>query len=75
VSPHIELEGGFPMPIVEIHLIKGRTLEQKRLLVASVTKAITESLAAPPETVRIILSEMEKDDYAIAGTLMSDKGH
>lgn len=63
------------MPIVEIHLLKGRTLEQKRLLTASVTKAITESLGAPAETVRIILSEMEKEDYAIAGTLMTDRGH
>lgn len=61
------------MPIVNIHLIEGRTLEQKRALVENVTKAICESVDAPPESVRIILSDMKKQDYAVAGQLYCDK--
>lgn len=61
------------MPIVQIHLIEGRTLEQKRKLVAEVTRAVVESVDAPPEAVKVILSEMSRDNYANAGVLVIDK--
>ncbi|MDK2882619.1 MAG: 4-oxalocrotonate tautomerase, partial [Bacillota bacterium] len=37
------------MPIVQIDLLEGRTVEQKRQLVAKVTEAITESLGVPAD--------------------------
>ena len=37
------------MPIVEITMIEGRTPEAKRRLIARVTDAIEESIAAPRE--------------------------
>lgn len=61
------------MPIVHIHLIEGRTLEQKRKLVQKVTKAVCESVDTPPEAVKIILSDMARHDYAEAGVLYSEK--
>lgn len=61
------------MPIVQIHLLEGRSEEKKRALVKKVTEAICETVDAPPEAVRIILSDMKKSDYSIAGTLISDK--
>lgn len=60
------------MPIVNIHILEGRTVEQKRKLVDSVTKSICESLDVPPEKVRIIISNMDNDNYSIAGKLMID---
>jgi 4-oxalocrotonate tautomerase len=65
-------EGGF-MPIVQVHLIKGRTVDQKRKLVASITDAVVKSLDVKDEDVRIILQEMAKEDYAVAGTLVMDR--
>ncbi|AFQ44591.1 2-hydroxymuconate tautomerase [Desulfosporosinus meridiei] len=61
------------MPIVQIDLLEGRTLDQKRLLVEKVTQAITESTGAPPESISIIIRDMLKENYAKAGKLASDK--
>lgn len=61
------------MPIVEVHLIEGRTVEQKRKLVTEMTKAVVDSLNVKAEDVRIILSDMAKHDYSVAGVLFSDK--
>jgi 4-oxalocrotonate tautomerase len=61
------------MPIIQVHLIKGRTVDQKRKLVANITDAVVKSLDVKNEDVRIILQEMAKDDYAVAGALVMDK--
>jgi 4-oxalocrotonate tautomerase len=67
------MEGGDAMPIIQVHLFEGRTLDQKRKLVASMTEAVVKSLDIKPEDVRIILEDMARHDYAIAGVLASDK--
>lgn len=61
------------MPFLNIQLMKGRTIEQKRTLVASVTKAVCESIDTVPAKVRIVLSEMDAEDCATAGILAADK--
>lgn len=61
------------MPILQIELLKGRTLEQKRAMVKKVTEAITETLNCPKEAVRIIIREMDKENFARAGTLVIDE--
>jgi 4-oxalocrotonate tautomerase len=61
------------MPIIHVNLIKGRTLEQKRKLVAGITNAVVKSLDVEPDTVKIILQDIAKHDYAIAGVLFMDK--
>lgn len=61
------------MPIILINMYKGRTMEKKRNLVKAVTDAVEESLGVKRSDVRIILREMDKEDYAIAGTLVCDE--
>ena len=61
------------MPILQIHILKGRSLDQKRALAKSVTSAVTESLNCNADQVRIIIYEMEHEDFATAGVLASDK--
>jgi 4-oxalocrotonate tautomerase len=61
------------MPIIQIELFEGRTVEQKRKLVAEVTDAVVRSLSASPESVRIILRDMAKHDFAVGGVLAIDK--
>lgn len=60
------------MPIVQIHLLEGRTIEQKRKLVASVTQAVCDSVNVTPDHVEVILSDMARHDYAAAGVLHID---
>jgi 4-oxalocrotonate tautomerase len=61
------------MPLVQIELLEGRTVDQKRLLVEKVTQAIVESLGTPAEKVSIIIRDMAKENYATAGKLAGDK--
>jgi len=61
------------MPIIQVNMLEGRTVDQKRKLVANMTDAVVKSMDVKPEDVRIILQEMAKHDYAIAGLLFMDK--
>lgn len=55
------------MPIAEIHLIEGRSDEQKEALIREVTDAIAHSLDAPKERVRVLIDEMPKQHFGIGG--------
>ncbi len=60
------------MPHVEITLVKGRTLEQKRKLAARVTDALVEEAGARREAVSVAFVEVEAEDFAHGGTLVAD---
>jgi 4-oxalocrotonate tautomerase len=62
------------MPIIQIHLIEGRSIEQKRAMVEKVTAAVCETVNVTPEHVKIIMLDMAKHDYATAGVLKCDEG-
>ncbi|HET9621068.1 MAG TPA: 2-hydroxymuconate tautomerase [Kofleriaceae bacterium] len=55
------------MPVIEISLIEGRSKEQKRALMASVTDAVERSIGAPRETIRVILREVPAEHWAVGG--------
>lgn len=61
------------MPIIQIELLEGRTIDQKRALVERVTQAVCETVNAPAEAVSIIIREMKRENYAKAGKLAADK--
>ncbi|MGB5824234.1 MAG: 4-oxalocrotonate tautomerase [Proteocatella sp.] len=61
------------MPIVQVELIKGRTIEQKRAMIEKVTAAICETTNCPTEAVSIIIREMDRENYAHGGVLHCDK--
>lgn len=60
------------MPIVQIEMLEGRTVDQKRELVKRVTEAITQSLNCPKDVIRIIIREMKKENFARADKLAID---
>ena len=55
------------MPIIQVNLLEGRTVAQKRAMVAAVTEAIVESLGVRADSVRIMINEMHPEHYALAG--------
>jgi len=61
------------MPIVEIHLLEGRTDEQKKALLAAVTAAVHDSIGAPLETIQVLAREFSPKDYMSAGVLVADR--
>jgi 4-oxalocrotonate tautomerase len=55
------------MPIINVYLLEGRAPERKVQLIRNITTTVVETLAVPPETVRVILTEMKKEEYGIGG--------
>jgi 4-oxalocrotonate tautomerase len=60
------------MPVVQIHVLKGHSLGEKRRLVKAITDAVVGTLKLPKEWVQIIISEMAHDHNAIGGNLIRD---
>jgi len=61
------------MPIIQVEMLKGRTLEQKRALAEKVTQAVVETANCPKEAVRIIIREMDFENFSEGGVLKCDK--
>lgn len=61
------------MPLIEIHLLEGRTDEQKKALLSSVTTAVHESIGAPLDSIRVWVQEFSPKEYMVAGVLAADK--
>lgn len=57
------------MPIVNITLVAGRDAARKANMVAAVTDAIVVTLDAPPDTVRIMITEVPAWHYSVGGVL------
>ncbi len=60
------------MPLIEVRMFEGRTLEQKRGLVRDMTEAVVRNCGVKPEDVTIIIHDNLKSDKAKAGKLFSD---
>ena len=60
------------MPIIQVHMLEGRTQDLKKKLVANMTEAVVKSLGVKPEDVRIILMDMAKSNYSVAGVMKSE---
>ena len=61
------------MPIINIKMTEGRSVEQKREMVDRVTQAVTQSLGVAKESVWISIDEMKSEDFSQAGVLLIDK--
>jgi 4-oxalocrotonate tautomerase len=55
------------MPIAQLYILEGRTDEQKERLIREVSEAMARTLEAPLENVRVIITEMPKNHFGIAG--------
>ncbi|MFY1052197.1 2-hydroxymuconate tautomerase [Ectopseudomonas khazarica] len=63
------------MPIAQLYIIEGRTDEQKETLIRQVSEAMANSLDAPLERVRVIITEMPKNHFGIGGEPASKVSH
>ncbi len=61
------------MPVIRIDLWEGRTLEQKDALIKKVTEATVKALKVAPVNVIVILNEVSKDHWGVAGERSSKK--
>lgn len=61
------------MPHVEITLVRGRSVEQKRKAAEKITQIVAEELNARREDTTVAFLEVEKDSFAHAGVLVVDR--
>jgi len=62
------------MPMVQITMLAGRTADQKRKIAKRITDALVEEGGAPRESTAVAFHEVTKENYALGGELMIDKG-
>ena len=63
----------FNMPLIQVQMFAGRTPQQKRDLVRALTDAFVETAGSTPESIDVILTDVEPSDWAQGGTLFSEK--
>ena len=61
------------MPNVTIEWLQGRTLEQKRKVIAGITDLLVEAADARREAVQVTFREMSKEDWGRGGALGIDR--
>jgi 4-oxalocrotonate tautomerase len=61
------------MPEIYVHMVEGRTLEQKRALIRDITDAVVRHITVEPATVMIQIVESPKHNKAKGGVLFSER--
>lgn len=61
------------MPYVKIEMLAGRTEQQKAEIARVVTDALVQHGNAKPESVFVVFDDVEKQNWATGGTLVSQR--
>lgn len=59
------------MPFIQVTMLEGRTVEQKHELMKKITEATVDALGSKPESIRVAIYEVDKDEWAVGGVPMS----
>jgi 4-oxalocrotonate tautomerase len=60
------------MPVVQVNIKNGRTLEQKREMVSRITDVLVDVCGSARERIHVIINEVEEDSWGRGGQLLSD---
>ena len=60
------------MPVIRVEMFK-RNQEQKRNLVRELTDAFVKTCGGNKEAIKILITEVDKSDWASGGIIISDK--
>lgn len=61
------------MPLIRVEMFKGRTDEQKKVLVKELTDSFIKSCGGNRDAVDVIIMDIEQKNWGKAGELYSDK--
>lgn len=61
------------MPVVQLQLIAGTTVEQKREVAREITALLSRVVKSKPERTHIIFQEVARDNWALDGGLVCDR--
>lgn len=63
------------MPIIQLHMLEGRSADLKRQLISEVTNAVSRTLGNPTESIRVLLYEVPEENWGVAGTPIVDRNN
>lgn len=55
------------MPLIQVTMVEGRTVEQKHALIRNLSQSMAETLDVPLERIRVALYEISADEWGIGG--------
>lgn len=61
------------MPFISVKMLEGRSKEQKRELVKSITDAVVDICGVKPEGTMVVIEEYPRDHWATGGVLISER--
>ena len=60
------------MPIFRVEMLAGRTVAQKRELVAVLTRETARIAGASPASIFVVIEDVAKENWGVGGVLLSD---
>ena len=60
------------MPIASIQILKGRSSEDRKLLISRLTDVLVVTLGVEPRQVRVIITEVDPENWGVAGVTKAD---
>ena len=60
------------MPIIEVNMLEGRTVTQKRAMIVAITDGVVATLGVKPDSVRVLIREMPPEHFAVGGVTKAE---
>jgi len=60
------------MPTYHVEMMEGRTIEQKKKLVAEITRVSVDILGGEAGSVDVIITDIKRENWATGGKLWSE---
>ena len=60
------------MPTYHVEMMEGRTIEQKKKLVAEITRVSVDVLGGAPDSVDVIITDIKRENWSTGGKLWSE---
>ncbi|HMO74361.1 MAG TPA: 2-hydroxymuconate tautomerase [Sphingopyxis sp.] len=61
------------MPLAQISILEGRSPEMIAEMAEAVTAAISETLSAPRDRIRVVVTEIPAEKWFVAGQSMAER--
>jgi 4-oxalocrotonate tautomerase len=62
------------MPVIQVLNASPSTTAKKRQLLAELTAAYARVMEIRPDTIRVILQELPRENWSVAGVTLADSG-
>nr|WP_302847277.1 4-oxalocrotonate tautomerase family protein [Arthrobacter sp. ok362] len=62
------------MPIIQVHNASPSSKEKKRELLAGLTATYAQVMGIRPDTIRVVLHEVPRENWSVGGITLADSG-